>query len=110
GLGQLGSQSLEALPVRDGLLVVVGDATVINALDDIRLQQKTFNVLIAARRVTRPSQGLVPANALHMGAQVSPFRVAAAEQLACRGIRFKQYQIPLTGIYIVRNVSAEFPL
>ena len=80
-----------------------------NTLTDIPLQQKPFDVLVATHRIKRPAQGLVPANALHMGAQVSPFRVVAMKQLACRGIRFKQGQILLANIRIVCNISAEFP-
>ena len=80
-LGQLGSQSLAGMTIRNEVLVVSGDAAVKNALTDIPLQQKPFDVLVAAHRVKRTAQGLVSANALHMGAQVGPFRVTAMKQL-----------------------------
>ena len=108
--GQFCPQFLAGLPIRGKFLVVSRDAAVDHTLGDIPLQQKPLDVLVAARRVKRPAQGLVPANTRDLRVYIRPIRVTLAKQLPCRGVRRKQGQIPLAGIRMVRNVPTELPL
>ena len=61
-----------------------------HTLGDIPLQQKPLDVLVAARRVKRPAQGLVPANTRDLRVYIRSIRVTLAKQLPCRGVRRKQ--------------------